>query len=399
MRLRRVIHFKLSKSEALPNLFSKVIESLRGYGCPEPIIVFRMENMPGGRSNACARVVKAFPSMKCFQTTEVDRADQNERLYALTNRPSVTDATEGTPIQTADVDTLELICCGIPKSFPFFTAEFLFVAVPFLGDGAEGSPPFIADALSTTSDRLACADIPSVYLENGYSPSGRRCELRVTLEQPMPAFDLKKIPDFGRSSEFIASLGQVGLTRSDLVFSQEESKQIDSVSEHSQKFYADYENTIANHIDRISFPHNLPDTWEMGMSGFEKIGSLKEDLAEVFRKRGYRYQSKRSGRGEYCLQKRTDRGNVIELFVDTGFMSKNASASLRLSGLGLDCGFYPLPISAEVPSRNQYPILDLEHCRRIVENFAAVVDYLEKEIIPGIDELWGPCPLWYSRWS
>lgn len=400
MRLRRTIHFKLPKTETLTNVFSRLVEMLGHHGCTKPIIVFRLENMPGGRSNACARVTKTFPKMGCFQQTEIDKVFPKESVLVLTNRPSASNGISVVPIQLAEIETLEQIANGVPKSYPFFWAEFLFAGVSFLDCETKTTAQSVADFLSVTGDSLACADIPNVYLKNGYTPSGRRCELKVTIEQPMPAFDLKSIPDFGKASDFIASLGKVGLTHTSLVLSEEEDKKIDSLYDQSQKFYAEYESTVANHINRISFPHDLPaPSWEMAMSGFEKVGSLKEPLVEVFRAMGYRYEPKQSGRGEYCLQKRTPRGNLIKLSLDTGFMTKSVSAGLYLSGLGLRYNFSLLPISAKLTSISQYPILDLEHWRKIVENLGAVVDYLESQIIPGIDEIWGQCPLWYSTWT
>ena len=116
--------------------------------------------------------------------------------------------------------------------------------------------------------------------------------------------------------------------------------------------------------ERIVLPHELPGGIELGWPPRRGPGgSTRPALDAVFRKLGYR-----------SLRKKTARNNRIELDVDIGPISKQASFFLLMQGFNWSYGM-GLGVSGK-PEGNDYPILDQDQWRMVCENVAAVADHI-----------------------
>ena len=87
----------------------------------------------------------------------------------------------------------------------------------------------------------------------------------------------------------------------------------------------------AEQLAGVPFPHPElgDDEWhEQG----EAFGSFKDELTEVCKPRGYRYQGRLGGRGIWVLTKRTKLHNQVAIKVDRGPIGGHAKAWLVLQG-------------------------------------------------------------------
>jgi hypothetical protein len=299
--------------------------------------------------------------------------------------------------KTPPIEVLAAVAKGIPRSYPFFMADLAFLEIPLL---QLGEPPHGSCAparLQATDGASEPQGGPGVFLGSMWWTPRRMTDLSASVQLPAPSPDEPQLPPLpSETSGFLRSLGKVHLESISPLLNAEEAEHYRTVQVQTAKITENYRSQLAEMMAALPLPYRLPRSTEMGLLLSDPIGSLKEVLLAAFRPRGYTYAPKHSGQGMYVLSKRTSLGNLVVVDCDAGGKTtRSASVALTLKGLGVHAVF-PIPVSAETANMLQYPITSYEQWQKIVENTALVADHIEQTLVPEVEEIWGPCPMWHN---
>jgi len=124
----------------------------------------------------------------------------------------------------------------------------------------------------------------------------------------------------------------------------------------------------------------------------------KDALVASFKPLGFSYRAKDSGHGVFELSKMTPSNNLVEFSVDVGTWSHFYAGTLMVRGWRWHV-VIPVPVvpptEPQWPSL-QYPVGDVDHWRRIVENATAVVKLLDQTFVRDAEKEFGLSPSWFS---
>lgn len=117
---------------------------------------------------------------------------------------------------------------------------------------------------------------------------------------------------------------------------------------------------------------------------FESNYSIAKPLKKLAKQFGYSYEF--TGYGSYALEKRTAKGNIIYIDVDSGPSHYDLNVHITYQGLGF---FHGLGGAMLTPTNQQ----ETDDCLNNV--FSAVSD-LESALIPSLDSIFPGTPSWFT---
>lgn len=117
--------------------------------------------------------------------------------------------------------------------------------------------------------------------------------------------------------------------------------------------------------------------------------SIASKLKKLAKRHGFSYQNKRSGL--YALEKRTSRGHVLQLLVDSGPSHYDTTYRVNIQGVG----FYHLLCDSMHTPTNQ---IESDACS---EEMLSVISEFEQTLIPELDGFYEETPDWFipsAKW-
>lgn len=394
MLLGLVSTFRPDKKEPLALLLERIHGAFRldGGGPPDVRFTFCDSSIAGGVSSV-DRVLKRFPEMERF-CSRVEGFLGQDPYRQLTNQAGSTGENEA-----LDFETILRIAEGVPKSFPFHSMAIHFASPPFGVLPAEGRPPLTV---------LAMGLQPGIAVGDSWWVSGRVRSVAAfaIVEAPAAAKKLPSLP--APVQAVLAVCGKPQKTHQVVLGESEVAPAADGAptsgeealpkltSETLQKIVAvgrDYRERMSAILESNPLPYELPPLAEALAAGPRKSpGEKKPALVAAFQPLGFRI---RGGSGEFVLRRRTPANLTVTLTIDVGTWGNHAAASYTVLGPGFSVGV-PLPVSVSSVGALQYPAGDAAQWAKIVANFAALTQVLDRTMLPAIEALAGPAPAWFE---
>ena len=154
----------------------------------------------------------------------------------------------------------------------------------------------------------------------------------------------------------------------------------------------DYRARMKEIVEKAGLPHDLPPAAEIRMQNLGVLaGPRKPALEAAFKPMGYNC---RGGSGEFHLTRRTSGNLTVELYLDVGTWSHQATPIFLVQGAGFKASLV-LWVAPRAQG-GQYPIGDAAQWQKIVDNLAAMVRELDRSFVPDIERAAGPTPAWYQ---
>lgn len=373
MRVAVMTTFKADKKEPLGEMLTRIHEAFLASG-EAPSFQFMFADAPvAGFTSSVDRVLKRIPAMQRFLREQP----------AMPAGPAVRQLTNRNTDEQLDFATLQQIAAGIPKSFPFHSAQIALTRSDF---GFEG--------------QLLGGSTPGVVISDSWWVSGRNRSLS-GFTVLVPGDGATALPPVPSSVEQVyAACGKVTnrvqvpladappSAATPIRTIQQQPAAAKAVSE----VLMDYRQRQAEVMERARLPHDLPaPDYSLGVRLGEGTGPKKPVLVGVFKPMGY---DCKAGSGTYELRRRTASNLTVEISIDVGTWSKSVTATMAVHGLGF-AARYPLAVGPNVAAR-QYPIEGPEQWQKIVENLGALVAELDRTFVPAIEAAAGETPAWYK---
>jgi len=155
------------------------------------------------------------------------------------------------------------------------------------------------------------------------------------------------------------------------------------LTEEEKKKYEKYSEAATSLLDkcRSFFSERLTDKEEQNT--FESNYSIAKPMKKLSKQFGYSYEF--TGYGSYASEKRTEKGNIIYIDVDSGPSHYDLNVQITYQGLGF---FHGLGGAMLTPTNQQ----EADECLNNV--FAAVSD-LESTFIASLDLIFPETPSWF----
>jgi hypothetical protein len=279
-----------------------------------------------------------------------------------------------------DLDVLQAILAGVPKSFPFHNIVLGF-STPAFGEG---------------SCWTALGEImPGVVLGDSWCVSGRTRSLAgcVLVEAAVRGKKLPPLPE--PIAALYLALGKAKKTVQ-VPFPGENANVPQAASSEVlaavKAVAVDYKSRLPAIIEHIAFPHDLPPMLEalqntpMG----ETTGAKKPVLVKAFGPLGYECVHES---GVFTLRRQSAANLTLEISLDVGTWSRSLTAGFTVHGVGFRVAV-PMQVSRRA-GPGQYPIGDQERWQRLVDNLVAFVRELEANLVPAVEAAAGPTPAWF----
>jgi hypothetical protein len=389
-------------------LFERIKQVLEKYrGKDEPNYFFLADSIHG-RVSSVKRVLKNYPELVEYEFDGREIVDKKTDFIMYSKGLSNFSKQYWREYNPNNINKsvpfykLHEIAKKIPRAYPFHTAIFIFDRINWFLTDHELSQPTL---------RIGPREFPlSTYLSNAiifYSNwwiSGRDLGLMAAVEIPVPEKNASSLPPLDEGiKKSVELIGKIRVEEIVAAPSEDEMKVLHHLEPRALEIVKQY-NSIEREfkerlLESISIPHILPDQFKI--NGDNK-GSRKTAIMNVFKPRGYSYLSKLSGQGIYTLVKRTKSNHQIKLLFDSGKYNCGLACTMVL-----EAPFWEYRVALPLPYKDDktgsmtttialYPLPDEETLKMVVNNFAVVVDYMEKTFVKEMEELYGPAPNWYE---
>lgn len=156
------------------------------------------------------------------------------------------------------------------------------------------------------------------------------------------------------------------------------------LTEEEKKKYEKYSEAATSLLDkcRSFFSERLTDKEEQNM--FESNYSIAKPMKKLAKQFGYSYEF--TGYGSYASEKRTEKGNILFIDIDSGPSHYAFNVQITYQGLGF---FHCLGVASFTPVDQQ----GTDECLKGV--FDAVSDF-ETELLPALDSCFPETPDWFT---
>ena len=147
----------------------------------------------------------------------------------------------------------------------------------------------------------------------------------------------------------------------------------------------------------LKVPHQLPEPfYVLKEAGQNKSQSEKIPIKSIVQLslglKGYQYRPRLDTEDSITFSKSTKNHNSINVVFRFGAWSHKLSCEVIIRGLS----WKEQIVIPFFPDYLQYPITSEVLFKQAVENITTVVVHLEKEIMPGIEEIYGSSPRWFN---
>ncbi|WP_232698670.1 hypothetical protein [Brevibacillus daliensis] len=391
MRIFTKFHFRLSKSDKTGDVFRKIVQALKEADVEfEPGIY--VTDPGNGTVSSVDRIIKKFPTMKEYEYMKSDWGTDTPPNKALSNLNGGWDVPHHNQTEIS-IEVLEGIADGIPRAYPSNKTTFVWSGAKWddndkhaiHANHEKANPGYPMSYYSS-----------SVILQSDWWVSGRTLNLWAMVELPAPSeVDVKLERISEKAQKFISLLGKIQKEELVIVPSFEEEQDILKKREQALEITKWYD-TARKKWDAPHpyppFPHTLPNP--SLLHDTDESVSPKAVINQIFKSKGYKYLSNFSGRGIYTLVKRLPNNNRLVLEFDFTPIGRDLSCALTYQGL-----FWNNRVQVRITDNtdycpNNYHITNTDILEKVVLNMAAAVDFLEKEYVPKITEIYGSSPVW-----
>ena len=367
---------------------NRVRDAFLQAGLREPSVRFNFgDALVPGFVSSVDRVLKRYPGLERF-VTDAEPMPGIRGARRISNGPLSAGAGESVPYEI-----LQAIAAGVPRSFPFHSVLFHFVAQAFgtLGPVAPRSAELL----------------PGVLLSDSWWVNGRVRSLSAcTLVDAEPS--AKRLPPLPQAvSAVLAACGTLKRTVQAPVPDEAAAAHAIPVrlptgarmasanpaaAQAVKPVVLDYRARLAEMVKRGHLPHDLPSAGEalQAMLGLT-AGPRKPALERVFNPMGYSCQG---GSGSFTLRRRTAANLTVELYIDVGTWSHFVLPVFRVLGVGFKASLM-LPVTERAVVGSQYAVGSAEQWQKVVDNLGALVKELDRTFVPDIERVVGPTPEWY----
>ena len=158
-----------------------------------------------------------------------------------------------------------------------------------------------------------------------------------------------------------------------IYLSEEEKQRIEEINQSAEPILQNCRDFFAN---RLSFTSS--------QNLFESNYSIAKPLKKLAKKYGYTYKLVWNG-GVYSLEKRTAKGNVIYVDVDSGPSHYNLGVGVSYQGVGFN---HRIGCSNQTPTNQQ-------ETDAFLEDILLTVSEFENTLLPTLDCLFPETPGWF----
>ncbi|RIK82875.1 MAG: hypothetical protein DCC68_05005 [Planctomycetota bacterium] len=302
------------------------------------------------------------------------------------------------PSDSADTDTLLGVANGIPRSFPFGNAMFLFDRIPWFGKVIEQPPILRHQGFVSSLGPYYYSSCIVLREDWDYPKRARSLLATIEVEPPPPESD--NLPDLPAASRaFLEGLGAIQLRSFRAEPDADESRRLAEINA------SDDLSRFKDELRSLALPFRQEPPGLDQVKALVKLlakgpaalkihtESPKKILVAAFKPLGYKYVSSKGGQGGFFLQKRTDANNMIELEFDMGSRYQQCSASFNFHGPLWWRRITICPLSDLITST---AINDTAHWAGMCANMAVIVKHLEGRLVPHAERIFGPAPKWYK---
>lgn len=381
MRVALLATLNSNRKEPLSELVTRVVQAFHAAGHPAPQVRFTFSDNPLATGvSAVARALKRFPELQPFS--------HNAPQFGVGAPVSTISNTPGSPKENEQIplESLQALVAGVPRSLPFH-----HISLHFHG------PAFGEASLYPTPEGQSMAGI-SVHDSWWINGRNRALTAIAAVDADPNAKKLPPLPE--PAAQIIAACGKVKKTQQFLIVQEETQTRQQpptpdpqiaaTVKDYTRQYLSQMPAVLA----RAAMPHALTPAAEVWQppQNHEPSGEKKPSLVELFSPLGY---DVRGERGVFILKRRTPTNLTLEVNIDVGTWSNAVLAGFLVHGWGFRARI-GLPVEPSSPTARQYPIGGPENWRKIAENLAALVRELEASFVPGIEEIAGPTPEWWT---
>jgi hypothetical protein len=386
-RLFRTFHYPVPRRE-LADRFARVLAAVGRPGQGVWRLLFFFSDSPLNSVSAMDRMVRAFPQAAPFLYQGLVGPPHHRPADArmLSNYPPPwTEHNPHSPEGSLAPEVLEEILRGIPRRFPVFDAGVIFDGVDWAGAG-EG---LAAGPAGTGREPVTPMDwgylFPSVSIRKFRDVHATAVIACDDPSAPLDPVTRGKLEQIGRSRQQQVRAG----------FSPAELAEHLARKAEAERALAAFEAQAGAWLaERVRLPFEFPPERDLLLADVRF--SLKDALGPVFGSRGYRHAPHLGDASVFILLKATSGHHVLELCASRGTWSRSISCQFRFAGLET-LHTFNLPSGPE--RRFQYAPGDQEQVVRVVANWGAVVDALERDLVPRLEAIYGADPPWFPAIS
>jgi hypothetical protein len=396
MRIFKINTHRIENNENLISIFAKSKEVVTKTNSYDFRRLFYFSDSGLGKISATKRAIKKFPLLEKFEYYAPEENVALPAHYVLSNL-SKKEWQESNPNginDDIDLEILEGVASGIPRSFPFYFATFVFDKVDWFLDGKIANmPSAIGEGLPSARYPTGTGYFsPSILFQSNWSTGRRKLTLYTVIELNTPKNNNDSLSEINSNAQkLIEKLGKVKSEMIHAVPTVEEANQIKTKNKKAINRVAAFKEDIDSILDDISMSYSLSDVPSLN----ETVGNLKlkSKLLSIFCPLGFKYLSSQSGQGVYFLAKKTKNNNQFSLLFDLAPLARTLSWVVIIQGPfwkhGLELKFFPdTPYQCTVNEQNTL--------NKLIENAGKIYSYLEKSILTEIEELYGPAPHWFE---
>ena len=167
--------------------------------------------------------------------------------------------------------------------------------------------------------------------------------------------------------------GIKGQTSLHLYVPEEEHLRFEEICKNAEPMLQQCRNYLEKNLVFTHFQNAFPSNY-----------SLAKPLKKLAKKYGYTYELVWNG-GVFSLSKRTPRGNVIYIEVDSGPSHYNLDLTISFQGVGFH----------QLLGRSGHAPINQEETDAYLESTLSAISKFESTLLPALDVLFPECPSWF----
>lgn len=395
MRVFKQFDYIITKKETPQVLLSNVKNALHDLEWAGGPIIFYLSNSAFRTGvSSVARAVKNIPILGKFEFKRPHVHGEVTLEYSvLSNLPSGWDEENTNEVyDSLDINTVEEIFNGIPRSYPFHEAVVVFDQINWMKCGIGPAIPLVQIPGKKPYVWLGGYLSPSIILKSNWWVNGRENSLLATIEVQPPEPSQEKLTELGKNVlDILNKLGKIKRTELVAVPDEAEAIFLHDVRNRAETVISTIKDNYNNIFSQVDLPYELPNPKSLNGT-FDPL-SPKTVINKYFKAEGYKDYSNKSVRGCYFLAKRTAMNNQICLQFDFAPMARMLSSTMQVKGplwkWGITINFSP-------HCATQFPIDSEEILDKVIANAVKIVKYMEQTMVPRLEEIYGSAPKWYE---
>ena len=361
--------FKLAKGAQTAELIDAVHATFLRVQLNSPVVRFTMEEGVGHKTSSIERVLRRFPEMRQFDHV-ISRpwgpGGQAQEVRRIGN--DIDSPVAGAPV---DLSTLLEITAGIPKRYPVFSAAVRVTDPAFGNEPSANTGPLFW---------------PGLTIVDQWGLSKRHIALSaLAIVEADPASDVPPTPA-NSVAAVLDACGQHSRPKQ-IVLPGQDPNSVERIAVIAR----DVETCLGEIVRRARMPHDFSKSDDHPPK--QPAGPRKPTLVRAFRPLGYNCRG--GGVMSLVCSRRTKSNTTVRLHLDFGTSGSHVHPTYSVHWLGFSIALR-LPVCPNSGLRAVNWIVDETRWRQIVENLTALVEELDRSVLPTIEEAARPTPAWYE---